>query len=415
MGPLCAGEPPNEFAFLGLKLSHGDRVHAVAVWRNGATVKSTLRSGGAVIDLQPPQVSGWYGNSLAFGVPKDGSPMRYQSVDNAFFTVNVSMDVDSGVQVCDSFPVTGAVEGRCMGTHAQFMHCACAFSLVLLKRTARRSSLFSHSCCVCVYVCMHPAYVCPHLCASVRRCCEPVDDNQLLLARVEVLTSVSEEWSDDASSACREAVGVEVFPWISLPIPPPVTGAAAATARSPARQYALPIDTLHGSVYRVSLRAIDRAGNVNTSALNCFRVDKTRVSVTVQRPEVVPTAVSDTWNVTLMETGPDSDKLLYAGPLHSDSPSSDVPGITVRYLATEDVTPLLAVSHCWSSNPFGTCDVVSRSTVRFNATGPKVLTYSSSTTLELNDTAVRALLDGVSVCAWVVRGAVDKRCAVCCS
>ncbi len=91
--------------------------------------------------------------------------MRYQSVDNAFFTVNVSMDVDSGVQVCDSFPVTGAVEGRCMGTHAQFMYCACALLLVLPKRTST-SIIVVLTFVLRVYVCVYA----PCLCVSASVC-----------------------------------------------------------------------------------------------------------------------------------------------------------------------------------------------------------------------------------------------------
>ena len=267
------------------------------------------------MDLVAPSVSGWYGNAMAFGAPPDGSPMRYQSIDNAYFTVNVSVDADSGVA--------------------------------------------------------------------------------LLLARVEVLTSVSDDWVDDASSACRDAVGVEVFPWISLPIPTSVPGVVSSQAP---QQYALPIDTLHGSIYRVSVRAIDRAGNVNTSSLNCVRVDKTRVSVSLHTPVVVDTVVSDDWTVGVRE-GADGS-LLYSGPTADMVLAAALPNITVSVTATEDITPLSRVTTCWSSNVFGTCDVVPRATTTFN--GTKVLTYTGSTVLTLDDADVRAKLDGRSVCAWMV-------------
>ena len=65
--------------------------------QNGAKVKSTLTSGGAIIDLMPPLVHGRYGNTMAYGAPRDGSAMQYQSVDNAYFTVDQLIDADSGV------------------------------------------------------------------------------------------------------------------------------------------------------------------------------------------------------------------------------------------------------------------------------------------------------------------------------
>ena len=47
----------------------------------------------------------------------------------------------------------------------------------------------------------------------------------------------------------------------------------------PDSEFALPLETRHGVVYRVAVRAQDRAGNSADTIIGCVQIDKTPVQV----------------------------------------------------------------------------------------------------------------------------------------
>ena len=83
--------------------------------------------------------------------------------------------------------------------------------------------------------------------------------------------------------------------------------------------------------------------------------------------------------------------------LYADENGS-FPDVTVSFTAVEDLSPLVRVVSCWSSNAFGTCDVTPRATQQLagNATTQQV-TFS----MAMKDPAVRGALDGKQVSAHV--------------
>jgi hypothetical protein len=60
--------------------------------------------------------------------------------------------------------------------------------------------------------------------------------------------------------------------------------------------------------------------------------------------------------------------------------------VSVDYTVVEDYTPLVGVVQCWSSNPFGTCDVDPRTT---GTPAPGSMEFAATATLDLSDSGRR--------------------------
>lgn len=98
---VTTGSPPSKVAFVGTALRHGDVLHATARWCNQAELCTSLSSRTTLVDTVPPTVSGFYGAQSS--VESQGAgPMQYQSLDNAYFTVTLAYDLDSGVDTLEA-------------------------------------------------------------------------------------------------------------------------------------------------------------------------------------------------------------------------------------------------------------------------------------------------------------------------
>jgi hypothetical protein len=243
------GSPPSKCTFQGVRLLHGDVLQVTGLWANEGGISSNLSSAVCVVDLVLPVVSGFYGTAAR-------GTQAFQSGDNAYFTVNKSMDADSGLA--------------------------------------------------------------------------------MLQARVEVLLQAPSTWERD----CAKLSGLQVFPWVTL----------AASPNATVQEFGIPVGMAHGQVYRVGLRAVDRAGNVQEARLNCVRVDRTPVAVSFD----APSAIVDGGAARLVVDPGDSTGagyLLRGGPLDTGpfDPNDNTASLTVRaaYVVSEDVAPVLRVSGWW--------------------------------------------------------------------
>jgi hypothetical protein len=96
-----AGNPADKVSFTGLALSHGDIYFAQATWCNVVDLCTTVTSPSTQVDTVQPVVGGLYGSR--YSVERNGTaPMRFQSFDDAAFTVTLAYDVDSAVRVMEA-------------------------------------------------------------------------------------------------------------------------------------------------------------------------------------------------------------------------------------------------------------------------------------------------------------------------
>lgn len=93
---MFPGHPPEVLPFSGLGLGHGDAYFVTATWCNIAQLCTSIKSARTTVDLMQPMVGGFYGSQYSVEFNKS-AVMRFQSFDDASFTLTVAYDADSGV------------------------------------------------------------------------------------------------------------------------------------------------------------------------------------------------------------------------------------------------------------------------------------------------------------------------------
>jgi hypothetical protein len=153
-----------------------------------------------------------------------------------------------------------------------------------------------------------------------------------LEANVETVGAGSDAVVADGCRTGAEVLGSTLgTTWASLPVP------AANTNASLSLELELPLATHHNTYYRVVLRGVDAAGNVEVSRTNCVLVDKTLPVVSM-----VP------YNATQVLTVGGGAFLR-----HTNATSAT---LDVAATAMNDVSGLRDVSLCCGSSPH-TCDI----------------------------------------------------------
>jgi hypothetical protein len=135
------------------------------------------------------------------------------------------------------------------------------------------------------------------------------------------------------------------------------------------------------------------------------RIDRTPTHIVVTAPTVPTPATTPLVHLpdgTVVLKGPVSDEV------------EDGVTLSSAVSIADDVAPSQWFSTCWSSNPFGTCDVGAAVTEGGSADGAvntaSIPVLSTTTALDLWDPVLRSALDGLSVCAFAfVRSVVEER------
>jgi hypothetical protein len=165
------------------------------------------------------------------------------------------------------------------------------------------------------------------------------------------------------------------------------------------QQVALSVTTLHGHQFRLALTVTDKANNSVTVYSNCLMMDRTRPNVTVAA--VAASAGAATF-------GGGSDTVVV-----TDDGSAEPLVLTSGVRIVDDVAPLMWYTTCWSSSPYGTCDLEPAEMVggyidAERSTAPQY-TFTQSKALSLVTAGDRADRDGLLACMFVyVRSSLVK-------
>lgn len=124
------------------------------------------------------------------------------------------------------------------------------------------------------------------------------------------------------------------------------------------------------------------------------QVDRSPTNVTVKAPEATGGELLST-----------PQGVLFKGPLNSDSGKNAT--LRAGFVVVDDVAPSNWYSVCWSSNRFGTCDLMSAESSIGTLDMDKPLPIANYSTFDLSSATKREALDGLDVCAYVfVRSAL---------